>query len=354
MTALLAIVALIVLAAGAMLLFLVITEYRPGTTEVIPVPVQLPKSSIPPDSTNSRVHEFTIISWNIGYAGLGKDNDFFFDGGKTVQPSHESTEKNFEGILRFIRSNDSVDFIFIQEIDIDSKRSYHTDQAARVAAALPGFLPVFALNYNCRFIPILPWEPIGKVESGLLSLSRWPVASATRHQYDVNFPWPKRLVFLKRCFVPERIPLGDGKELVMVNLHNSAFDYSGRLRKEELKQLQDFLENEYTKGNYVVAGGDWNSNPRGFTAGTVATGDRTHDAPPPIGEQFIPGWKFAFDPEVSTNRDVDMPYRKGTTGTTVIDFFVVSPNVEVSAVKTFDLGFTYSDHNPVRLTFRLM
>jgi endonuclease/exonuclease/phosphatase family metal-dependent hydrolase len=353
MTALLAIVALIVLAAGAMLLFLVISEYRPGTIEVIPVPARLPNASTPHDSTSSRIHEFTILSWNIGYAGLGRDEDFFFDGGKMVQPSEERSAVNLEGIVRVMKSHDTADFIFMQEIDRDSKRSFHTDQVARLSEQMPAYIPVYAMNYNCRFIPVFPWNPIGKVESGILSLSRHDVASATRHQYKVNFPWPKRLVFLKRCFVAERILLENGKELVMVNLHNSAFDSSGRLRKAELKQLQGFLESEYAKGNYVVAGGDWNSNPRGFSAATIRTGDKSHDAPPPIEDDFIPGWTFAFDPSVPSNRDVDMAYKRGKTGTTVIDFFVLSPNLEVKSVKTLDLGFEYSDHNPVLLTFAL-
>jgi hypothetical protein len=36
-----------------------------------------------------------------------------------------------------------------------------------------------------------------------------------------------------------------------------------------------------------------------------------------------------------------------------IDGFLVSPNVDVASVKTLDLGFEYSDHNPVLLTVSL-
>jgi len=38
--------------------------------------------------------------------------------------------------------------------------------------------------------------------------------------------------------------------------------------------------------------------------------------------------------------------------TSVIDSFLVSPNVEVAIVEARDLGFVNSDHNPVRVTVR--
>ncbi len=38
--------------------------------------------------------------------------------------------------------------------------------------------------------------------------------------------------------------------------------------------------------------------------------------------------------------------------TSVIDGFLVSPNVEIASVKTLDLGFAHSDHNPVRVKLR--
>jgi endonuclease/exonuclease/phosphatase family metal-dependent hydrolase len=50
---------------------------------------------------------------------------------------------------------------------------------------------------------------------------------------------------------------------------------------------------------------------------------------------------------------VDRPYVKGITGTTIIDFFVVSPNVEILSVKTLGNNFAWSDHQPVLMKVRL-
>ncbi|HQI05237.1 MAG TPA: endonuclease, partial [bacterium] len=44
-----------------------------------------------------------ILSWNIGYAGLGKDADFFLDGGKSSKPDNvETVRKNLDEIKKKI------------------------------------------------------------------------------------------------------------------------------------------------------------------------------------------------------------------------------------------------------------
>jgi exonuclease III len=194
---------------------------------------------------------------------------------------------------------------------------------------------------------------MGRVSSGIVTFSKFHVFQAWRYGYDAFFSWPMRLVMLKRCFMVQRFLLGHGKELLIINLHNSTFDKKGELRIAELKELGEFLQAEYKKGNYVVAGGDWNMNPRGFEADRITTGDKVHLIEPPVSEDFIPGWKFVYDPSSPTNRDVDKPYTAGVSGTTLIDFYVVSPNVEALAVRTLQLGFENSDHNPVFLKFIL-
>ena len=108
---------------------------------------------------------------------------------------------------------------------------------------------------------------MGRVSSGIVTYSRFRPWQAWRYRYNTSFPWPTSLAMLKRCFMVQKFPLGNGKELLIVNLHNSTFDDKGQLRLEELKELGSFLETEYMKGNYVVTGGDWNMNPRGSIPG---------------------------------------------------------------------------------------
>ncbi len=65
-------------------------------------------------------------------------------------------------------------------------------------------------------------------------------------------------------------------------------------------------------------------------------------------------WTWAFDPSAPTNRKNYKPFVKGENETTYLDYFVVSPNVEVLQTKTIDLNFENSDHNPVYLQVRLI
>ncbi|RLB98265.1 MAG: endonuclease, partial [Deltaproteobacteria bacterium] len=37
---------------------------------------------------------FRLLIWNIGYGGLSRDMDFFYDGGKQVRTSKKNVEKN--------------------------------------------------------------------------------------------------------------------------------------------------------------------------------------------------------------------------------------------------------------------
>jgi len=341
-----ALLGLVIVAAAGLVLFLMATEFSP--------PVH-----VTPDIKGSGTRldpskrDFSIMTWNIGYAGMGKEVDFFYDGGKTVIPAKTLSDLYLDGIKKTIKEHDSVDFFFLQEIDQSAKRSWDVDQVSLIDKDLTGFSGIFAINYDVRFVPMPVTKPMGHVVAGLATYARFVPQSADIQYYDACFPWPTRLAFLKRCYALIRFKLDNGKELVLINTHNSAFDSSGALRKRELFILDSVMKREYARGNYVVAGGDWNSNPRGFNPATVADGDLVVPIEPPIENSFLADWHFAFDSLKPSNRFADIPYQKGKTRTTIIDFFVVSPNISVNRIETIRTGFDYSDHEPVVMHFSL-
>ena len=335
-----------ILSVMGFVVFLSVTEFSPPM-KLSPV---IHGNGRPMDPAQ---REFTFLTWNIGYAGLGKEMDFFYDGGKQVRPGKEQCKGYFDGIRNLLQSRDTADFIFLQETDVHSKRSWYRDEFSEISGILPGFFNVFAPNYDCRFVPVPLTDPMGRVVSGLACFLRPEPGNAGIHYFTGTVPWPKRLVYLKRCYLLFRFKLDSGKELVIINTHNSAYDSTGALRRNELAALGLVMNAEYGKGNYVVAGGDWNNNPRGFSPSTVRSGDAVVPIEPEIDPSFVPGWQFVFDSARPTNRNVDMPYAKGVTKTTIIDFFVVSPNVEVTHIETIPAGFAFSDHQPVEVRVRL-
>ena len=56
----------------------------------------------------------------------------------------------------------------------------------------------------------------------------------------------------------ERIPIHNSdKQLVIVNLHLEAYD-DGEAKIAQTQELANVLKSEYEKGNYCIAGGDFN------------------------------------------------------------------------------------------------
>jgi len=335
-----------VIAIIGLIFYLQFTEYTPAPIEMVSASGKaLPLAN---DKT-----DFSFLSWNLGYAGLGCEMDFFYDGGKRVRPEKARMDGYLNGICSTLASFDTLDFIFVQEIDRKSKRTYHLDQQKKLDSLLSKYCSVFALNYKVAYIPLPAREPIGEVESGLSTFSKYLPESNERHAYEAFFYCPKKLMFLKRCFLSSSFTVLGGKQLIVVNLHNSAYDESGELRRKELTQLQEFLQREYQKGSFIIVGGDWNSNPKGFRKEELKAEDRGFSLTNPLGKDFMPGWQAVYDHTLPTNRNVNAPYQKGVTGTTLIDFFLISPNVSVLNCFTVDEGFKNSDHNPVFAKFRL-
>lgn len=188
----------------------------------------------------------SILTWNVGYAGLGEESDFFMDGGKQVRaPSKAVVEKNMDGIVSTVKDL-NADFTFLQEIEADpSTRSYGIEEAERMRTET-GLDTAHARNYKCAFVPY-PIPPIGKVSSGIMTLSTAPIASAERIALPSPFKWPVSVANLKRCLMPVYIDLeGTDAQLVLVNLHLEAYD-DGEGKAAQTAALKSFLEQEYAR-----------------------------------------------------------------------------------------------------------
>ncbi|MEA3461429.1 MAG: endonuclease/exonuclease/phosphatase family protein [Bacteroidota bacterium] len=332
---------------GAFLLFLLyatIDDYSPDEISVQSVEC---KQDTLDDSL-----QVDLLIWNIGYAGLDASMDFFYDGGKQMRPSREGVMANMEGITVTLEPYRDVDMILLQEVDQNSKRSYHQNQYQLIQDQFEGYHSSFGKNYDVGFVPIPLSEPMGKVESGLMTLSRECPTRVERHSFPGNYSWPMKLFMLDRCFLVSRYQLNNQKELVVINTHNSAYD-DGTLRAQQMSFLSTYLLSEYEKGNYVVVGGDWNQTPFGLEPELPSHRFDTEDLIFIEKDYPAPGWHWAYDASLPTNRRVAFPYDQTSSLTTIIDCFLLSPNMEPEEVKTIDLGFKYSDHQPVHLKARL-
>jgi endonuclease/exonuclease/phosphatase family metal-dependent hydrolase len=339
----LGLVALAALAFAGLVAWLWLTDYKPP--QVVTLEVQGAGREGAPA-------ELSLLTWNIGYAGLGAEQDFFLDGGTHGWPRPQEVKRYLAGITGYLRDH-PADVVLLQEVDRGSKRIHFVNEVAAIVRALPGYAWVFARNYDVAFVPVPPTSPMGRVVAGQMTLSRWRPTTAERHALPGAYGFLVQLVQLDRCFILERIPAPGGREWVVINTHNSAFD-AGQLRQQQLGYIKQVMTREYRKGNYVVVGGDWNL----ILPGVDPDAAFAHSEPRPefylpFPEDWTPaGWRWAYDATVPSNRSVSRPWRPGENYLTVIDGFLVSPNVEVHEVRTDDLGFASSDHQPVRVRLR--
>ncbi|MDX9696616.1 MAG: hypothetical protein RBT49_12560 [Bacteroidales bacterium] len=330
----------------AFLVFATLTNYKPAQQEII-------FESTTPDSVFTG-SVFNLMSWNIGYCGLSADMDFFYDGGNQVRTTKNIVLNNLIHNLTFIKDNDSLDFILLQEVDEHSKRSYYSNQVDSISKRLTSHPGFFAKNYDVKFVPIPPKSPLGRVKSGLNSYSIFNPSTVTRFSFPGSFDWPINLFNLDRCFLVMRFPTTNGKELLIINTHNSAYD-DGSLKKQEMDYLKTFLLEEYAKGNYIFVGGDWNQNPPEMDQKILAKkASVKRFVLNPIAKDFVPSdWTWAFDSDVPSNRYLDKPYNKEKSTKVTIDFFLLSPNIEKTACNVIDQDFKYSDHQPVICVVKL-
>jgi len=343
-------ISVLVLGFACLVGYATLSDYKPAPTSLVSGNQDAKKIAVQ--------KQFDLMIWNIGYAGLSKEMDFFYDGGRQVRTDKKNVENNMAAIENFIGLQKDIDFFLFQEVDKNSKRSYSINEYSKIADLFPKYHSGFGKNYDVFFVPVPPSDPLGGVLSGLLTLSRFEPKSIVRRSFPGNYAWPQGLFMLDRCFLVSRYLLenientGDTKkELVVINTHNSAYD-DGTLRSNQMAHLRNFLSKEYEKGNYVIVGGDWNQCPPKFNpqfADNLMDNDNRMD----IEADYLQEWEWVFDSKIPTNRRLVAPYDKSTTLTTVIDFFLISPNIEMVEVHGIHLGFEHSDHHPVRLTIRL-
>lgn len=325
--------------------------------------------------------ELSIMTYNIGFGAYDHDYSFFMDTGKMKDGTvitgkyakainYDHARTNTVGAASAAAAQ-NTDFVFVQEIDKNSDRCYHINQYEEFIGKLIGYDSVYASNFHTAYLAYPFNDPIGATEAGVATFSKYALASSTRRSYPVDLSFPAKFFDLDRCFSVSRLPLSNGKELVLANSHMSAYDEGGVIRKQQLAMLTEFMSEEYAKGNYVVVGGDFNHDLCSSADNDLFYSDEMHpDWVAELKQSDMPeGFKivsqfYGIDGKtpVPTCRAAEMPYTRvtredGTTYlsnyTVVIDGFIVSDNVKVLNNYNVDLDFEFSDHNPARMEFSL-
>ena len=352
---LLGLLTLLLVVAAGYVIYIFAAYYRVEDNQILPV--EMVGDAVNAELTTNEVYR--AASYNIGFGAYSNDYSFFMDGGKESRArSPEAVNENVAGAMETVKAIDPQ-LLLLQEVDIDGTRSYHIDELDLVDAALDGLFlnRTFAQNYDS---PYLFWpltEPHGANRAGQATYSLFPIASGLRRQLPIEDGFMK-LVDCDRCYSVQRIPLAEeGRELVLYNLHLSAYTSDGTIAEAQLEMLFADMLAEYENGNYAIAGGDFNKDLLGNSDKIFGVSGPAYTWAQPIPASLVPeGLSIVapFDPEkpVASCRNADRAYGPDNYRVTV-DGFVVSANVEVKTAKVWETGFRWSDHNPVYMDFVL-
>ena len=318
--------------------------------------------------------EYTAMTYNIGFGAYTPDFTFFMDGGTQSWAAYkESVIDCTNGDIDLLKDH-KVDIAIIQEVDFDSTRSYHVDQAQMIRDAFPEYTSTQAVNFHSAFLFYPFTQPHGVANSSLLTLSNAGITDCLRRSLPISTSVSK-LVDLDRCYAINRIPVENGKELVVINVHLSAYGTNGDLQSQQLSMLFGDMQAEYEKGNYVICAGDFNHDFLGNSKEVFnETVEEKYSWAAEFPDELIPAHfskvtDYASGVTTPSCRNCDVPYTAnhsdkaydpGTDGaydpvcfTVTVDGFIVSDNVEPTFVDVVNNEFTYSDHNPVEMRFKL-
>lgn len=312
--------------------------------------------------------EYTISSYNVGFGAYSDDYSFFMDGGKESRGrSKKEVENNIKGAVK-TAAELNPDFMLFQEVDFDATRSYGVDQRALIKSELGGaYDSVFAQNYDSPYL-LYPFnDPHGANQSCVMTLSKYTITGGLRRSLPIE-EGVMKLVDLDRCYSVSRIPVFDaaddskdakGAELVIFNVHLSAYTSDGKIAEEQLKMLFSDMLAEYKKGNFAIAGGDFNKD-------LLGNAEEAFGVPAPEGSTWAQAIPKSLIPKditivapfdenkpVASCRNANEPYEKGHTFVITVDGFMITPNVSVSKSTVVDTGYKYSDHTAVAMSFVL-
>lgn len=339
--------ATIILVVLSYLLYVVLSYHRVGDNLTLEIEGDAENIA----SVNT---EISLLTYNIGFGAYSADYSFFMDGGEHSRAlSKEAVLDNINGVMDVI-ANENCDLILLQEVDTDGTRSYHVNQKNLISEKYPRFDQVFAENYDSPYFLYPIHEPIGANKSGILTLSRFNINSSIRRSLPVENSFSKYFD-LDRAYSVSFIKTDNGKNLVIYNVHLSAYTSDGTIADDQLKMLSEDMQAQYEKGNYIIVAGDFNKDLLGDSSKYFKRSEGEYNWAAALNNNLLPqGIKSYSGTNAPSCRNAEAPFKgDGTDFVLSVDGALVSENIEVLSCETVDTSFAYSDHNPVKLKFVL-
>jgi endonuclease/exonuclease/phosphatase family metal-dependent hydrolase len=213
-----------------------------------------------------------IMTYNVKFGG-GRI-DFFFDcHGDEVLMSESTVETHLQGLAELIRAADP-DVLFLQEVDVLSKRAAYVDQVQWLLDETDLNYGVYASQWKADYVPS---DGIGAVDSGNAILAKWPLENPTRLALPLRSDQSgiERYFYLKRNILIADLEIEHRVRLVAT--HAAAYSTDGT-KAEQVRLFEEQLDQA---PGLVIGAGDLNTLPPGT--------DKQHEFPDSVctDEDFI-------------------------------------------------------------------
>ena len=300
---------------------------------------------------------YTIATQNIGFGAYSPNFTFFMDNGEKARAESEKMVRDNTKRFTDTIAEYNPDIVLVQEVDTKATRSWNVNQYELLQNTFSDCNSSFAQNAHFGYL-LYPFnEPMGAVESGIATFSKISMPASTRISVPVSDGY-KQFMDLDRCFTKSRIVVENGTDLVVYNVHFSAYGAEASVRSNQFSKLINDMTKEMEDGNFCIAGGDFNADFTGTSATDLnAAGVTKPEWAQPLAVTTLPQGitkvtNYSGKETVATCRNADIPLSEKSF-LVILDGFIVSKDVEVVSVENVDTKFAYSDHNPVVMKFKL-
>jgi endonuclease/exonuclease/phosphatase family metal-dependent hydrolase len=310
-----------------------------------------------PDApTLSGSRTLRILTYNVQYLA-GTKYSFFYDGGPDTVASESDVNSTMKEVAEFILAVDA-DFVLLQEVDVNAKRSSYVDQIGGLRAHLSSRYPAFVSSYYwwSRFVPHPKvWGPVGMK---MLVFSKYELGKAYRHRLAQTPGNPLNRDFnIKRAFLEVMVPLRGGTGLILINTHLEAFTKGTDVLQLQVEQIRQYLKALDARGIPWILGGDFNALPPGQFECLPMFDRGSHSDRAELQKLFkeYQGVPSVDDATGASSRDFfTFTARDGISRRPIrtLDYLFVSPLFRISEYFVEqDVALKLSDHLPVIAEF---
>ena len=330
-----------------------------------PAPIENAELNCPTDTPVLPPEKpFKVLSWNIQFLA-GKNYVFFFDvfdgNGPDARPSKSDIATTKNAMINIIKEEDA-DFVMLQEVDVDAKRTDYEDQVQSFMKALPQYkCNASAYYWKSDFVP--HGKIMGSVGMKLLTMSKYKITKALRYQLAII---PDNIFVQqmapKRALLVSTIPFSNKKDsFTLINTHFDAFAQQTNTMQKQVQFSMKLLDKLSKQRVSWVFGGDLNLLPSEKMYSMLPDNEKryfqetTELAPFFDQYQVFPNNKLLEQPDFQkyfTHFPNDPAIKKPDR---VIDYLISSKSLrEFDSKVRQEKTITLSDHFPVISSYRLI